>query len=129
MIFTDAKVVEAKKKSYMQQNSSTFSQLVADVKARRDSKKSTQANLKSSCNSRVSSTEDVIVDPREGALENVEERLKVGSAVSSSGLKRTAGNHSINSSGDKCLPGFVIVSKLADGYKRKCCVANFSQDF
>ena len=27
-------------------------------------------------------------------------------------------------SGYKCLLGFVIVSKLADGYKRRCCVAN-----
>ena len=45
---TDAKVVEAKKKSYLQQNSSTFSQLVAEAKARRDSKKSAGVDLKGS---------------------------------------------------------------------------------
>ena len=42
--------MEAKKKSYLQQNSSTFSQLVAEAKARRDSKKSAGVDLKgSSC--------------------------------------------------------------------------------
>merc|ERR1719239_268367 len=89
---TDAKVVEAKKKSYLQQNSSTFSQLVAEAKARRDSKKSARADLKSSCgDAGVSSSEDI--EPGGDASENIE-RLKTGSV--SLGVKRVAGDLSIN---------------------------------
>ena len=89
---TDAKVVEAKKKSYLQQNSSTFSQLVAEAKARRDSKKCAGADLKSSCSVvGVSSSENL--EPGGDASENIE-KLKAGSV--SSGVKRVAGDVSIN---------------------------------
>ena len=93
---TDAKVVEEKKKSYLQQNSSTFSQLVAEAKARRDSKKSTAGDLKSSCSNAEICPENIAPE-----TENSEERLKGGAeGVKSSrglGVKRGAGDLSISS--------------------------------
>ena len=61
---TDAKVVEAKKKSYLQQYSSTFSQLVAEAKARRDSKKSAGVDLKGSSSRAGASRENTESEER-----------------------------------------------------------------
>ena len=90
---TDAKVMEAKKKSYLQQNSSTFSQLVAEAKARRDSRKSAGTDLE---NSGGTGEIPKNIDPGEDAPENTEERLQGGTEVvksggsGSSGVKRGA---------------------------------------
>ena len=98
---TDAKVVEAKKKSYLQQNSSTFSQLVAEAKARRDSKKSGEADLESSGGAGVNPKN---IDTGEDALKNTEKRLQGGTegvkstwGSGSSGVKRGAADLSISS--------------------------------
>ena len=99
---TDAKVVEAKKKSYLQQNSSTFSQLVAEAKARRSSNKSAEADLET-CGGGAGAgpSPKNIEEPGEDALEKTEDRLQgVTGGVKSgaSGVKRGAGDLSISSS-------------------------------
>ena len=86
--------MEAKKKSYLQQNSSTFSQLVAEAKARRDSRKSAGTDLE---NSGGTGEIPKNIDPGEDAPENTEERPQGGAegvrltgGSASSGVKRGA---------------------------------------
>ena len=86
---TDAKVVEAKKKSYLQQNSSTFSQLVAEAKARRDSKKSAGVDLKGSSSGAGASRENTESEEDASGEERVREVFSTARSALS-GTKRGA---------------------------------------